>query len=158
MSNLEKRINDLIDRAVHATTNENEARNCALQACKLIRQHAYRLTKRAELPGIDVSPDKVWDETVELAKKDAAQRLEDMAETMFGGRFNPLDWIGEKEETKKGVGYIQRRASCRYVCGNCNAEIRPGAPILEEFGQNAQKGSRRVTCLKDRCRASWTRR
>lgn len=150
----EKMINDLIDRATHESTNVDEARNCAMQAVRLIRKHKFRVTQRAELPGIDIPATKVWDETVELAKQDAKERLENLADTLFGGIFNPAEFL--REETSHG-NYIQGKAPNRMVCHSCNAEIKHGSPILQEFGANAQRGTRRVTCLKDRCRASWGR-
>lgn len=169
MSDNQKRVAALIANATDAANSEEARRTYAMQAVKLIKEQRMALItedqakeyiafKRRRLPGIDIPPEQVWDEAVDVTKTAAKEKLENLAETLFGGVFDLGRFATEpNSSTSEHPGYIQRTANRYVICQSCNLPINIGSPYLEEFGPNAQKGTRRVTCTRDKCRATWKR-
>lgn len=99
-----KRIADLLRLAVNAGAAEGEARNAALQACKLIAKHRMLIIERAR-----------YDELDELARR--AEQLEQDVQEL-------------EQELERANRDLQRSLhSPRYPSGDPRARnLHPGAP------------------------------
>lgn len=71
MIDLIARVKALIAKAAHSETPENEARTCAMQACKLIEREKLDIVRSGRIPlyEVDHGNSEDWDDVIMGDKK-----------------------------------------------------------------------------------------
>lgn len=108
--NIIKKINDLLTRAGHPNTNDNEARNCAVLAAKLYYKHKLVITNQISSNSnndSDIWNDAINPQTVTPENSDNWQEIQQF-KTVFS----------------KGKG----------ICKSCNKEYNTGEIVAEVKG------------------------
>lgn len=154
MSDVLKKVQDLIARATHETTPLEEQRNSALAAVKLITKHQLTVTDRPPLPVVDVNPDEILKGAREAVADDVTSIASAFAKDGFAG---VVDWFGATQ-TKVKQPHTKVRGTKKNICANCYQRLEPGDELMVETsaaGLHIHNRKPRITCLKDACVRTW---
>lgn len=145
-------VRHLIARVTDSGSTEDEKRNSALAAIRLIVKHKMKITDRPEIPMVDISANDI----VRDARKTVADEVTTIADRFAKDGFaGVVDWFKDGKEVLPHTRVVATRS---HVCANCFVQTKPGQTVIVQVGEFPKDGLRkpRITCIRERCARSWT--
>lgn len=130
MSKERKKVDALIDRALHPSTPTEEARSCAMVAIKLIREHSM-LDNVVAAPAVNID-----DFFGDIFTRVTAERVRHPSSAPLWPRC-PIHNVQKRPDPNRPVG-----AGVSFVCPQCERDRRESVRVTDRDEVHASAESR----------------